>query len=128
MITTTADPAGNYAGFLFNRATGVVTRVDTNFKFAYKNNTTQTVDDCGMVFDSGLYRGFIYCPTFPATNNIFWELNRYNSDFSITSVTGRTTGTFLPTTNTAMRVAAGIQNMSVAIKNIGIKSLWSEVK
>ena len=123
----TTNPAGNYAGFQFCRCTGVPSRTDGTFKFVYKNNSVQTIQDCGMTFNSGLYQGFIFFPSYPNTGSIYWQLYNYDNSMKKISVSGVTTGTLLPLQNTQMRAAIGIANGSTAAKNIRTQILYTEV-
>ena len=118
------DPAGNRAGFSWIAASGGSTsgRSDINFKFSTKNNTTETLIDTSLPFNSGLFQGYIFMPTFPNTGNIFWQLE----DLGRRTKASGLVSTTLPLANTALRPSIGLHTIS-GVKNLRTQILYAEV-
>ncbi len=129
MLAQTAHPNSSYCGFHFCRATGLVTRVDTNFQFQFAlNGSAVGRINTNMLFTSGLYQAYIFLPPYPNDNTIYWQLEKLNPDFTKTIVSGVTTGTnTLPTRGSVMRPAIGVYNMTTAAKNIRTSHVYCEV-
>lgn len=120
------DSNSNRIGFSFIRGSGGSQdgRNDSDFKITTKNGETETLFNTNLDFNSGLYQGYIFCPPYPNTGSIYWQLNDINRG---SFVSGLITGT-LPSGNLAMRAGIGLTTLETgSSKNIRVQILYSEV-
>lgn len=120
------NAAGSRVGFSLIRASGGTQSGfnEQNFFFVTKGVTDVNRIDTQLPFNSGLYQGYIFCPPYPNTGSIYWELRNLSTN---TGVSGMASfGSALPAANTALRPMIGIHSVSGA-KNFGTTCLYSEV-
>lgn len=119
------NAAGNRAGISFIKSSGGASsgRDDTNFMFSTKDGTTETLYNTNMQFNSGLYRSYIFLPTYPNTGSIYWQIDDVSRGLKATGIAVST----LPDANTAMRGAIGIHSVDPVAKNLRLGILYVEV-
>lgn len=110
--------AGDYAGFQYSNARG-----DLNWQFVVKDNTTQSIQNCG-IFCSGsrIYDMYIYSPPYPNNGAIYWTLQDQSNN---TEVNGYQFNN-LPRVNQAMRAGFQMSNVVAVARNIRFLHLYCE--
>jgi hypothetical protein len=126
-MTNSDNPAGNYVGLQYCRASGSA-RQDTGFVPVSKNNTTQTTG-ATTLFPGGaaVYDLYLQAPPTPTggTQTVYWWLNNVTSGLS---ASGSITAT-LPLAGTFIKAGggAGVQSSgTLTAKNIRMAKLYCE--
>lgn len=110
------NPAGNFAGYQFSTA-----RVDTNWQFFTKDNTTQALANTGMaVTANNVYDMYFYVT--PQGTVINWRIENLTAG----TATSGATSSNLPTNSTAMRISIGVETQTTAARNFRMGRVYLE--